>query len=440
MLPPNPLLRPLPAVAALLAGMALAACDGGHGAANAAAPLVQPSLPAQLGKALFLDKALSASGTMACASCHDPDHAYGPPNALAVQLGGPGLDQAGLRAVPSLRYKQATPAFSAQTFDPDGATPPAPGGGFGWDGRADTLAAQAALPLLSSVEMANASPQAVVAKVQAAPYASLFLKAYGDDAFADRASAFRRITEALQAFQQEDPSFRPYSSKFDLYVMRGKGLLSAAELRGKAVFNDPNRGNCAACHLPDLNQFTDHMFSAVGVPRNPKIPANARRGFNDMGLCGPLRTDAAATDAAGSACGLFKTPTLRNVATRSVFFHNGVITSLEQAVRFYNTRDTHPEIWYPTVGGRPRATPSADFPTYGLITTQYEGGVVQKFNDLPRAHVANVDRQMPLDGRAAGSRPPMSEQDVRDLLCFLGTLTDGFQPPAAPAGTGPCVN
>jgi cytochrome c peroxidase len=384
------------------------------------------SLIAQVGKQLFFDKSLSASGAMSCASCHDPERAYGPPNALAVQLGGSALDSAGMRAVPSLRYKLAVPTYSNELVDPDGAGAPAPGGGFGWDGRADTLAAQAGMPLLSRFEMANATPDAVVSKVQAASYAPLFLQAFGKLALADGAKAFANISDALQAFQKEDLSFRPYSSKFDLYNQLGRGSLSAAELRGKAVFNDPNRGNCAACHIPDLNQFTDHMYAAIGVPRNSTIPMNAASDFNDMGLCGPLRMDLQplSKGAPNQYCGMFKTPTLRNVATRSVFFHNGVITSLEQAIRFYNTRDTHPEIWYPTVGGTALKTASANFPTYGLITTQYQGGKVQKFNDLPSVYIGNIDAQMPLDGRPATSITPMNEPEIADLICFLKTLTD----------------
>ena len=418
---------------------------GAGAPASAAGGGQQPvplSLMAQAGKQLFFDKSLSASGAMSCASCHDPDHAYGPPNALAVQLGGPALDRAGMRAVPSLRYKLVVPAYSSELVDPDGAGAPAPGGGFSWDGRADTLAAQAAMPLLSRFEMANATPAAVVAKVQAASYAQLFLQAFGNQALADSAKAFANVTQALQAFQKEDPSFRPYSSKFDLYNQRGLGSLSAAEVRGKAVFNDPNRGNCAACHIPDLNQFTDHMFAAIGVPRNPAIPGNAASDFNDMGLCGPLRIDLQ-PDGKGAPnrfCGMFKTPTLRNVATRSVFFHNGIITSLEQAIHFYNTRDTHPEIWYPTVGGTALKTASANFPAYGLITTQYQGGKVQKFNDLPAIYAGNIDAQMPLDGRPANSGLPMNQQAVADLICFLKTLTDGFEIPARAPASGTCVN
>ena len=80
--------------------------------------------------------------------------------------------------------------------------------------------------------------------------------------------------------------------------------------------------------------------------------------------------------------------------------------SLSDVISFYNTRDTNPELWYPTVNG-----------------------VVQKFNDLPTIYRGNVDTQMPLDGRAPGSQPPMTAQDMLDLAAFLGTLTDGYQPP-----------
>jgi cytochrome c peroxidase len=159
-----------------------------------------------------------------------------------------------------------------------------------------------------------------------------------------------------------------------------------------------------------------------------------------MGICGPVRTDhVPKTGRSNAFCGAFKTPTLRNVATRRAFFHNGVIHSLEQAVRFYATRDTMPELWYPTVGGRAKESPDPTFPRYGLVTTQYIGGAVQKFDDLAALHRSNIDRQLPLDGRAAGSEPPMTEQQVGDLICFLQTLTDGYQPRPTP-DSGRCVN
>jgi len=424
----------------------------GTGPAAPTAPVTSASsslsLAAQVGQKLFFDTSLSGSGKQSCASCHDPAYAYGPPNNLAVQLGGPNMTDSGSRAVPSLRYKEYTPPYADLLDNPDGISAPGPGGGFTWDGRAGTLAEQAVIPLLDPHEMANSSSADVVAKVKAASYAPLFLQAYGANAFDDPAAAFKNVAAALQAFQLEDVSFHPFSSKFDLYAgNKIGGSLTPAETRGLKLFSDPNKGNCASCHYQGagLNGssalFTDFSYEAIGVPRNAGIPANANAAFIDMGVCGPLRADhlPAKPNADNQFCGMFKTPTLRNVATRGAFFHNGVIHSLEQAIRFYNTRDTNPEIWYPTVGGTPKARPDADFPMYGLITTQYAGGTVLKFDDLPAAYRVNIDTQMPLDGRKPGSTPPLTEGDIADLVCFLKTLTDGYQASSQPA-SGPCTN
>ena len=106
---------------------------------------------------------------MSCASCHDPAHAYGPANHLAVQLGGPDGTLPGLRAVPSLKYHQTIPPFSERFFDSDGndSADQGPTGGFDWDGRADSVHEQAAGPLLSPFEMANPSKEAVLARLRA---------------------------------------------------------------------------------------------------------------------------------------------------------------------------------------------------------------------------------------------------------------------------------
>jgi cytochrome c peroxidase len=428
----------------LVQGAGLAACTGGSRATASsdaaatppasASPATEASsaaasrkqLAVEVGRRLFFDKSLSASGAMSCATCHDPDHAYGPPNDLAVQLGGPHRDQAGIRAVPSLRYKEYTPAYSDLLDNPDGFSAPGPGGGFAWDGRANTLAEQAAAPLLSPFEMANASRADVVAKVRASPYAATLAAAFGGEGvWKSDDGAFQDVLAALQAFQLEDPSFHPYTSKFDLHAgNKIGGAYTPAEARGFKVFVDAKTGNCASCHFTGAGiqgssgLFTDFSYEAVGVPRNKDIPANADPGHFDLGVCGPLRSDHASPGGAPNRfCGMFKTPTLRNVATRSVFFHNGVIRTLEEALRFYNTRDTTPQRWYPTAGG-----------------------AVRKFDDLPTEYRDNVDTQMPLDGRAPGSKPPMTEQNIRDLLCFLNILNDGYTPPPSPPTSGPCVD
>jgi cytochrome c peroxidase len=381
------------------------------GVLQAAPPVRKPielSLPAQVGKQMFFDTSLSGSGKLACSSCHDPDHAYGPPNDLAVQPGGKNMKLSGTRAVPSLRYQEYTPAYSDLMENADGVGPAAPGGGYTADGHAATLAEQSKIPLLSRNEMANRNEKAVVKKLEASAYAELFRKAFGEKIFSKPADAFGKATQALQAFQIEDISFHPYSSKYDLYATNKKGgRLTPQEKRGFDVYNDPERGNCVACHYNgagvngSVRLFTDFTYAAIGVPRNDEIPANRKSKYYDLGICS--RTDHPLPDSA-QYCGLFKVPTLRNVATRKVFFHNGRFKSLSEVLRFYNTRDTNPELWYPVVEGK-----------------------AQKFDDLPEKYRANIDPQPPLDGRAPGSKPPMSDQDLADLEVFLNTLTDGYQ-------------
>jgi cytochrome c peroxidase len=404
-------------------------------AAAANAETTALSLPAQTGAKLFFDANLSASKKLSCASCHDPNNHYAPPNSRAMQLGGPTLTTPGFRAVPSLEYKEYTPAYSDNAVNPDDVSKNAPGGGFTWSGQADTLAGQAQIPLLASFEMANKSPAAVVRVVRNSSYASLFVQAFGSDAFDDTNTAFADVGLALQAYQIEDRSFHPYNSKFDYFAQNklayGKVVhLTPAELRGFAVFGKPTGGNCFACHYSGPMTgggqylFTDFTYEAAGVPRNPNIPANVARAgrpakYYDLGLCtaqNPTTPHAVSADA--KYCGMFKTPTLRNVAARQVFFHNGVFTTLKQVIDWYNTRDTNPSAWYPTVNG-----------------------VVQKFNDLPAAYRANLDSvDVPYDGLPVGGTPHMSAQDVSDLECFLNTLTDGYVPPAEPPTSGPCVN
>lgn len=461
--------------------LTLAACGGGSdsSAANAATgsgsggagsagtnPL---SVAAQAGQKLFFDPNLSGNKNMSCASCHDPAYAYGPPNSLSVQLGSdPTL--AGTRAVPSLRYKDATPPYSDIAANPDNVTGNAPGGGFMWDGRGATLADQAALPLLNPLEMNNPSKAAVVAAVQKASYVDLFKQAFGANVFSDTDTAFAAVGTAIQAFEHEDISFHPYSSKYDLYVHNKiGGSLTAAELRGLMIFNGGSLGNCSACHYAganfDGNQglMTDFTYQAIGLPRNDTsipnnpspIPANHDASYYDMGLCGPLRTDhqpgTTGIATPDPYCGLFKVPTLRNVSTRGAFFHNGVLHSLVQVVHFYNTRDTNPEYWYPSTGGT--GAPTAN-PSYALFPQYASGATVQKFNDLPAAYQGNVDEEIPMgtgDGgsntlgsgtqpRAQGSTPVLTEQNMQDLICFLNTLSDGYQPPATQPTSGTCVN
>jgi cytochrome c peroxidase len=364
-----------------------------------------------LGRELFFDPALSASGRMACAACHDPDRAFGPPNALAVQLGGKDMRQPGIRTVPSLKYLQAVPQFTAHYYESDDegddSIDNGPTGGLTWDGRVDRDRDQARIPLLSPFEMANAGPADVVAAVRNARYAGDLRKLFGANAFADTDKAFAGIAEALEVFQQDFREFYPYSSKYDAYLA-GRVALSEQEARGLALFNDPAKGNCGNCHRSQRGkdgtppQFTDYGLIAIGVPRNRAIPANADASFFDLGACGPLRTDLAGRS---DYCGRFVTPTLRNVALRQSFFHNGLVHTLRQAVEFYVERDTDPGQWYPRDGA----------------------GRIEKFDDLPEPYRGNVNREPPFGGEP-GKPPVLSPSEIDDVIAFLDTLTDGYKP------------
>jgi cytochrome c peroxidase len=360
-----------------------------------------------IGRALFFDPGLSASGSLACASCHDPAHAFASPNARAVQRGGADRGRPGVRAVPSLMYEQNLPPFTEHFFDSDGddSVDQGPAGGTLWDGRAQSAHEQARVPLLSEFEMANSSADVIVVKVAHAPYAGEFRRAFGAGIFDDRARAFKAVLLALETFEESPADFYPYSSKYDAFL-KGTASLGAAERRGLAAFNDPARGNCARCHPSTMRegafpQFTDAGFAALGAPRNPAIPRNADPRYYDLGLCGPLRLDFAGR---AEYCGLFRTPTLRNVARKRVFLHNGVFHTLEDVVRFYAGRDTAPEKWYP----------------------RGANGAPVKFDDLPVKYRKNVDAEPPFGGHP-GEPPRLSDADVRDIVAFLNALSDGYE-------------
>jgi cytochrome c peroxidase len=364
-----------------------------------------------LGRRMFSDPALSASGRLSCASCHSPEHAYGPANALPVELGGTDLRQPGRRAVPSLRYLQAVPHFSEHYFESedegDESIDNGPTGGLTWDGRVDRGGQQARLPLLSPWEMANDGPAQVVARVRQAAYGEALRRILGPDAFDDPEKAFNAILKALEVFEQEPGEFYPYSSKYDAFLA-GKTKLTAQEARGLALFNDPAKGNCAKCHVSkpgrdgSAPQFTDYGLVALGAPRNGAIPANADPRYFDLGVCGPYRTDLSDRT---KYCGLFMTPTLRNVAIRKVFFHNGVFDSLRRVLEFYVERDTKPEKWY----------------------ARDSDGSIRKFDDLPAEYHANINVEPPFD-RKPGDEAALTDREIDDIVAFLQTLTDGFVP------------
>lgn len=394
--------------------VALALAGGPSIALTATPPVMTPAATAlgpqaRLGRQIFFDPTLSASGQLSCASCHDPANAYAAPKTSGVvMMAGVNLDRPGLRAVPSLRYLSDTPRFARHSYIDVGREREdiGPAGGLMLDGRADNLREQMLLPLLDPAEMANSGVWEVAARLARASYAAELQGLSGADTAAPDSRAQLLIdaaAAALERFELEDPSFHPYSSRFDEYL-GGTGTLSADELEGLRLFVDPAKGNCAACHTATTGPggsaptFTDHSYHALGVPRNPAIQANSDPRFFDLGMCGPRREDLRGET---QYCGYFKTPTLRNVTGRRFFFHNGRFTALREVMRFYVARDTDPDRWYLTVAGK-----------------------LRKFDDLPARYRGNVNTSDAPLNRGLGAAPALDAAEIEKVVAFLGTLSD----------------
>ena len=202
------------------------------------------------------------------------------------------------------------------------------------------------------------------------------------------------------------------TSKYDLYASNKiGGDLTPAELRGFAVYNDPNERQLLRLPLQRrgtgrrVRLFTDYTYAAIGVPRNAEIPANRDPQYYDLGsAAGPITRCPPARE----YCGMFKTPTLRNVAIRKVFFHNGQMKSL---------RDVHPLLQHARYRARSCGTPS--------WTASCRSSTI-----CQRTIARNIDAQTPLDGRAPGSaagdvgpraaRPRSLSQYADRRLCPAG--------------------
>ena len=448
----------------LLIGACVASCGGsGTAATPATSATSSASLAAVAGKALFSDTSLSASGRQSCGTCHVSTRAFtGDPatdRGLPVPLGGAHMDQTGFRNAPSLMYASFTPPFSL-----DGG----PVGGFFRDGRASSLAAQAEQPFLTAFEMANTDATEVVGRLQKSPATlQAFVAAYGEAVLSDPQTALHDMGLAISAYETEDDEFHPFSSKFD-YYLQGEAQLTAQEQSGLELFNNPGKGNCTACHPSQRQSFSDHAlftdfsFDNIGVPRNWAIPANtagsvspvdgapfstilapvdvpddAEYGYYDMGLCGPFQPAAGDINARSnvsattSLCGIFKVPTLRNIAVTTPYFHNGVFSTLHQVVEWYVTRDVNNN-----TGNNPNPVAAGSggnpYVSVGTFYTAADGTPdLYEYNDLPVEYDANVNIvEVPYTPPTfgGGQAPTLNAAEIDQLVAFLCTLTDGYDP------------
>jgi cytochrome c peroxidase len=247
--------------------------------------------------------------------------------------------------------------------------------------------------------MGNRDLRQIADKVADAAYADDFRREFGIG-FDDAEKVAASVGSALEAYLF-NPEMAPFSSKYDAYI-RGQAKLTPIEARGLELFKDKERGGCDGCHKmndhspnPELSLFTDYSYDIVGAPRNRNLAANRNPQSYDLGLC--ERKDPRSHTDEERLCGAFRTPSLRNVATRASFMHNGVFNNLRDVIRFYATRTTSPERWYPA-----GAT----------------------FDDLPVKYRDQVNVTSVPYNRRRGQAPLLNDADIDAIVSFLKTLTD----------------
>ena len=333
-----------------------------------------------LGKKMFFDKNLSTPVGQSCADCHSPEVGFGQPNSDYPVSQGVYKDRFGNRNDLPAAYASFSPEFY---YEPNEGL--YIGGQF-WDGRAADLTEQAKGPFLNPLEMANPDEKSVVEKVKKSEYAGLFRNVFGVSAFDDPNEAYNMIAEAIASYEKSS-ELNQFSSKYDLYLA-GKVSLTEQEMRGLELFENEDKGNCAACHPSQPGEdgtpplFTDFTYDNLGVPKNPEnpfyyLPKDLNPDgafFVDFGLGGVLNKP--------SEYGKFKVPSLRNIAKTAPYLHNGIFKNLRQVVVFYNTRDVGP--W-----------------------------------PHPEVHL-NVNHE------ELGNLG-LSEQEIDDIVVFMLTLTDGYK-------------
>jgi cytochrome c peroxidase len=290
---------------------------------------------AALGQALFFEPRLSKSGTISCATCHQPDRSFTDGRALSQGVG------AGRRHTPSLWNV----AYNRWLF---------------WDGRADSLWSQALHPIEDPVEMAG-SRDAVVAAVGADArlrdaYQAVFGPLPPSGASRTEISrAFANLGKAIAAYERRLLSRR---APFDVFVegvrendTAKQAALSPAARRGLKLFL--GRANCRTCHTGPT--FSDGEFHAIelpstGAPDPGRLEGIERVLTDEFGAGGAYsdRTDGPRAQhvrflsRAPHALGQFKTPTLRNVALTAPYMHNGQLKTLPDVLAHYSKLENAP--------------------------------------------------------------------------------------------------
>jgi cytochrome c peroxidase len=290
-------------LAAVLALCIVARVDGGR--ADDSAPPLPVAVPiglsplvlvpwdnpltadrATLGRRLFFDKRLSRDGRMACASCHQPQHAFADRRPIAIGIGG----RSGRRNVPSLLNR----AYARVLF---------------WDGRMTALEEQALAPLTSPAELGSTIEEIIHRLTGDSSYVASFERAFGDASITGA-----RVAQALASFERTLLSGDAAVDRYE--TGRRKDALSPAAARGLGLFR--GKARCHICH--DGALFSDGRFHNTGVSWE-RLPIDRGR-FEVTG--------------AEADRGAFRTPSLRDVARTAPYMHDGSFRTLPDVVAFYD--------------------------------------------------------------------------------------------------------
>lgn len=291
------------------------------------------ALKQQLGRTLFFDTNLSANKTQSCSTCHSPNHAFidgRKTQALGIASLGDDGHSFGNRNAPTAGYAGLSPKFHF-----DKKTQQYLGGQF-WDGRAATLAEQAAGPPLNPVEMGMKSKAQIMQRLSKnSYYKSTFKQVYGKRIWQNSQKWYLAMADAIEAFEKTE-FFMPFDSKYDRFL-RGEYDLTLMEDLGRTLFFSNQNVNCSTCHKlkredAKREPFTNFEYHNIGVPKNPRLISLNKLGkkYIDHGLL----ENPAVSDKAQD--GKFKTPSLRNIAITAPYMHNGVFKDLRTVILFYD--------------------------------------------------------------------------------------------------------
>jgi cytochrome c peroxidase len=301
-------------------------------ATRAAVPADNPQTPEKvgLGEKLFFDGRLSADGTVACSTCHDPARAFTDGREVSIGIKG----RLGQRNAPTI----LNALYNVAQF---------------WDGRTKTLEDQAALPIQNPSEMGQPTVEAAVKQIADVPeYDQGFLRVFG------RPINGTDLVRAIAAYERTQVSF---DSPFDHFIAGDKNAISDSAKRGWELFN--TKARCNKCHAlsdqkRDPSYFMDKDFHNIGIGIiRHNVVAEACRAEQEINSGNVIDVDRAAIESDMSVLGRFlvtkkeadiasfKTPNLRNVLITAPYFHDGSQATLWDVMDHYNKGDGIKNPW-----------------------------------------------------------------------------------------------